>query len=162
MLRELNAGHSQLVKRLNKEHAQLQAKEQEEMNEKEHEETGKVCTVVGDVLVIGIGNYDSVTKKQCITELETLINVRDNTKQTLPKPLVNAEYGTNNMPLEPTLVDANDDANKNECSPLLRELQVKYQELLLKTVYTKTCTRKLIPLVYFKMLSENSKQRIKD
>ena len=54
------------------------------MNEKIREEKRKVTTVVEGVLVIGIGNCDSVTKKQCITELETLINVKDNTKQTQP------------------------------------------------------------------------------
>ena len=63
VLRQLNTGHSQLVDWLNRGYAQLQAKEEEEeVNEKEREETGKVTTVVKDVLVIGIGNYYSVTK----------------------------------------------------------------------------------------------------
>ena len=84
-------GHSLLVEWLNKGYPQLQAKQQQEMNEKEHEETGKVTTVVEDVLVIGIGNYNSVTKNQFITILETLINVKDNAKRSQPKPLVNAE-----------------------------------------------------------------------
>ena len=131
------------------------------MNGKESEETGKVTTVMEDVLMIGIGNCNSVTKKQCITKLVTLINVKDNAKQTKRKPLVNAEEVANNTPLEPTLVNANDDANKKESSPSLRKTQVKYQELLLKTVYTEICTRNLIPLIYFHMLLENSKQRIK-
>ena len=82
VVRDLNAGRSQLVKRLNKGYAQLQAKEQKEVNEKEQKETGKVTTVMEEVLVVGIGNYDSVTKKQCITKLETSINVKDNAKQT--------------------------------------------------------------------------------
>ena len=82
VLRKLNAGHSQLVERLNNLYAQLQAKQQEGVNEKEREETVKVTTAVEDVLVIGIGNYNSVTTKQCITKLETLINVKDIAKQT--------------------------------------------------------------------------------
>ena len=82
------------------------------MNEIDREETGKGTIAVEDVLVIGIGNYDYVTKKQFITKLETWINVKDNAKQTQLKPFVNAEDDNNNTPLEPTLVNANDDANK--------------------------------------------------
>ena len=44
-------------------YAQLQAKEQKEVNEKECEEKWRVTTVGKDVLVIGIDNYNSVTKK---------------------------------------------------------------------------------------------------
>ena len=110
--RQLNAGHSQLVERLKKGYAQLQAKEQEEANEIERQETGKVTTVAEDVLVIGIGNCDYLTKNQCITKLETSINVKDNVNKTQPNPLVNVEDDANNTPFEPPLVDANDDDNK--------------------------------------------------
>ena len=112
VVRELSAGCSQLAGRLNKGYSQLQAKEQEEVNEKEHKETEKVTTVMEDVLVIGISNHNSDTKKQCITKLETLINVKNNAKQMQSKPLVNAEDDAINTTLEPTLVGANDDAIK--------------------------------------------------
>ena len=119
ILRELNAGHSQLIKQLNNAHGQLQAKEQEEVNGKECQKTGEVPTVLEDVLVIGTGNYNYVTKKQCTRNCKKLINVKDDANKTQPKPLVNAEDDANNTPLEPPLVDANDDANKNKCSLLL-------------------------------------------
>ena len=62
VLGQLKAGHSQPAKRLNKGYTQLQAEEQDEVDKKAHQVTGEVTTVVEDVLVIGIGNYDSVTK----------------------------------------------------------------------------------------------------
>ena len=84
VLTELNKSHSQLVKQLNNLYAQLQAKEQEEVNEKERQKRGEVPKIVEDALVIGIGNYESVTKKQCIKKLESLSNLKDKAKKRNP------------------------------------------------------------------------------
>ena len=85
------------------------------MNEKEHQKTREVPTVLEDVPVIGIGNYHSVPKKQCITKLETSINVKGDTNKMQTNPLVNAEGDANNTPYESSLVDplvnGEDDAN---------------------------------------------------
>ena len=45
VLRQLNAGYDQLVKRLNKGYAQLQAKKQDEGDKKERKETGRILQV---------------------------------------------------------------------------------------------------------------------
>ena len=86
------------------------------MDKIECQATGEVTTVVEDVLVIGVGNYDSVTKKECITQLEILINVKDGTNKTQSKPSVNAEDDANNMRLDP-LVNPKDDANNTQLEP---------------------------------------------
>ena len=54
VLKQLNAGHSQLVKRLNKGYAQQQVKEQDKVDKKEREKTGEDTTVVEDVVVFGV------------------------------------------------------------------------------------------------------------
>ena len=67
VLRTLNAGHDQLIKQLNKGYTKLQLKEQDEVNKKEREATGEDATVIENVLVVGVDNCNSVTKKKCFT-----------------------------------------------------------------------------------------------
>ena len=119
------------------------------MNEKERQEKGKVTTVVEDVLMIGTGNYDSVTKKQCMTKLETLVNVNNNANKTQPE-LVNAEDDTINMPLEPPFVNANDGANKKQVFTIAsrnvnKQTGTVVENIVYRNLYKKINSHYLLP-----------------
>ena len=65
-VRELNAGHNQLDKRLNFGCVKIQAK----LNEDKRKKTSTDSTVTEGVLVVGAGNYNSLTKTKCLTAME--------------------------------------------------------------------------------------------
>ena len=56
------------------------------MDKKERGATGEDTKVVEYVLVIEVGNYNSVTKRICITQLETLIDTKEATNKNEYSP----------------------------------------------------------------------------
>ena len=86
VLRTLNAGHNQLVKRLNKGYPKLQAQIQSKLDKDKREETGEVTTVLEYVLVAGVSNCNSVTKKECIMQMKKLMNVKDDANKNECSP----------------------------------------------------------------------------
>ena len=55
------------------------------MDKKERKETDEDTTVVGDAVVVGVDNCNSVTKKKCRTKLENLLKQkRPPTKTSVP------------------------------------------------------------------------------